>query len=195
VDFDHDAEDGGKVGAHQETVDGEGEGSEGTDFAETADTGVGTNGEDGDFEDVVADDGGVDVGEGFGDDFWGGFERGEEEEGGGDEGGRGVEDGIGRGRGLGRSWGGESGGMVRWGWRKTARARRRGLSKPTVHTRKGRASVRATGSMGILRAMAMGRAMRKERTAEERMARGRKKEEPRARERERSRKKVVCMRT
>jgi hypothetical protein len=58
--------------------------------------------------------------------------------------------------------------MVRWGWRKTARARRRGLSKPTVQTRKGRASVRAMGLMGILRAIAMGRATRKERTAEER---------------------------
>lgn len=98
MDFDHDTEDGGKVGAHQETVDGESEGSEGTYFAETADTGIGPDGEDGYFEDVVADDGSVDVGEGFCDDFGCGFERGGG--GGGEwrkERGWSMEDGIGRG--------------------------------------------------------------------------------------------------
>jgi len=87
----------------------------------------------------------------------------------------------------GRAWAGReeraTGGVVRWGWRNTARARRRGLSNPTVQTRKGRASVRATGSMGMLSAIAKGRERTRARTEEDMMAQGSQKLEPRARER------------
>jgi len=64
-----------------------------------------------------------------------------------------------------------------------------------MQTMKGRASVRATGSMGMWNHIARGRDRRRSRTAEEMMAEGSQKLEPSQRERESRRRKVVCMRT
>lgn len=85
-------------------------------------------------------------------------------------------------------------GDVKCGCVNTALASRKGLSKPTVQTKNGRASVRATGSMGILSAMAMGNASKNERIPLERMARGSQKLLPSLRLLTSSRRKVVCMR-
>ena len=62
-----------------------------------------------------------------------------------------------------------------------------GLSNPTVQTKNGNASVNATGSIGIFKLIAIGRARRRARTAEEMMANGSQKDEPRVRERRRRR--------
>ena len=69
----------------------------------------------------------------------------------------------------------------------TALASLSGLSNPTVQTKNGNASVNATGSIGIFKAIAIGREMSKARTAEERMANGSQNDEPRFRERRRRR--------
>jgi hypothetical protein len=76
----------------------------------------------------------------------------------------------------------------------TARARRSGLSNPTVQTRKGKASMRLTGSSGMRRYPAIGSATIKDRTEEARMAVLSQKLDPRLREDRNSRMKVVCMR-
>lgn len=76
----------------------------------------------------------------------------------------------------------------------TARAKRSGLSKPTVQTKKGRASTRQTGSRGILRYIAKGRAKRKAVTDDERIAVISQKLEPRLRDDKKRRPKVICIR-
>jgi len=79
------------------------------------------------------------------------------------------------------------GGISKCSCPNTALANLSGLSNPTVHTRNGNASVNATGSIGIFKAMAIGRARSKARTAEETIANGSQNDEPRFRERRRRR--------
>ena len=68
------------------------------------------------------------------------------------------------------------------------------MSKPMVQTRKGRASTRATGSRGMLKYIAKGRAKRKAVTEDERIAVMSQKLEPRLREDKNNRPNVVCIR-
>lgn len=86
-------------------------------------------------------------------------------------------------------------GVNRCSWVNTARPRRRGLSNPTVHTRKGKASVSSTGSTGIPRCNAKGRESTKASVLEVRMPAVSQKLLPRDREETRRRKKVVCIKT
>jgi hypothetical protein len=60
TDLDHDTENCG----HTDTSYSESQGNESTYFAETSDAGVGPDGENGDFEDVITDDGSIKVGDG-----------------------------------------------------------------------------------------------------------------------------------
>ena len=76
----------------------------------------------------------------------------------------------------------------------TSRARRRGFSNPTVHTRKGRASVRQTGSSGIPKKRQRGRVKRNAKHDERKIPVESQKLEPRARDEKKRRRKVECMR-
>lgn len=77
----------------------------------------------------------------------------------------------------------------------TARASLTGLSKPTVQTRKGSASLRATTSIGIFATLAMLNARSRARTPEEMMAAGMERVEARALALTKRTTKVRCMRT
>jgi hypothetical protein len=74
ADLDHDTENCSKRSAPQDAFY-----NETTYFAETSDAGVGPDGENGNPENVITDDGSIDVGEGLGDNFWGGFESGRDD--------------------------------------------------------------------------------------------------------------------
>jgi hypothetical protein len=67
------------------------------------------------------------------------------------------------------------------------------LSNPTVQTRNGSASVKATGSIGMRSHIAKGREMRRASTEDETMAVGSQKFEPRDRERKNKRINVECI--
>lgn len=96
--------------------------------------------------------------------------------------------------GAGFIWAPGAGDARRCGCVNTVRAKRSGLSKPIVQTRNGSASVNATGSIGIRKAIAIGREIKRARMALETIARGNQKLEPSFLERVIRRKKVVCMR-
>lgn len=100
TDLDHDSEDGSQKSAEEKTVHGENDGGEGTDLTETADAGIGTGEEDSDFEDIVADDGGIDFGKGLGDDSRSRFQVG-------------AGDGRDEDMGMGEDGAGESEGLVK----------------------------------------------------------------------------------
>ena len=68
------------------------------------------------------------------------------------------------------------------------------MSKPTVQTRKGNASVNAMGSRGMSNDRHRGRVKRKEMMADEKMPVDSQKFEPNAREDRNSLKKVTCIR-